>query len=95
MSTFDKLAGIDEGVTLTRRPLKTLDEAGGGKKVTTAATTDYGPTPPNTKLGTPNSAFRPMPSSQIGGAPPFPVKRRQVRTGKVASPRQPIPVRKE
>jgi len=95
MSNFDKLAGIDEGVTLTRRPLKTLDEAGGGKKVTTAATTDYGDKAPPTKLGTPNSAYRPMPKSPIGTAPAFPVKARQLRTGKTPSPRQPIPVRKE
>ena len=95
MSTFDKLAGISEGVTLTRRSLKTLDEAGGGAKSSTAATTDHGSTPPTTKLGTPNSAYRPMTKPKIGGAIEFPVKARQLRTGKTASPRQAVPVRKE
>lgn len=64
MSAFDQLAGIAEG--FTRRPLKTLGEAGGGTKVTTDAPTDYGPNPPNTKHGTPNSAYRPQPKQNYG-----------------------------
>jgi len=93
MSRFDEMAGLNEG--LTRRPLKTLAEFGGGKKSSTAATTDYGPTPPNTKLGSPNSAYRKPPRPKIGGATPFPTTKRQKRTGKVASAQQTIPVRTE
>ena len=64
MSNFDQMAGIAEG--FTRRYLKTLGEAGGGAKATPAATTDYGPTPPDTKYGTPNSAYRPQPKQAYG-----------------------------
>ncbi len=93
MSKFDELIGLSEG--LTRRPLKTLSEFGGGAKSSTAATTDYGPTPPKTKVS-PNSAYRKTPNPKIGGATPFPSTKRQKRTGgSPASPRQLIPVRTE
>lgn len=94
MSRFDKLIGLGEG--LTRRPLKTIAEFGGGAKSTTDAKTDYGAKPPKTKLGSPNSAYRKTPDPKIGGATPFPTTKRQKRTGgSPASPRQPIPVRTE
>jgi hypothetical protein len=64
MGIFDQLAGLEEGYT--RRHLKTLDEAGGAKKSSPAATTDYGPAPRNTVHGTPNSAFRPQPKQDYG-----------------------------
>jgi hypothetical protein len=93
MSRFDEMIGLSGG--LTRRPLKTLAEFGGGAKSSTAATTDYGPTPPKTKKGDPNSAYRKTPDPKIGGATPFPTTKRQKRTGTPASPRQLIPVRTE
>lgn len=92
MSRFDEMAGLTE--TLGRRPLKTLAEFGGGKKSSTAATTDYGPTPPSTKVS-PNSAYRKPPRPKIGGATPFPSSKRAKRTGTAASPQQTIPVRTE
>jgi hypothetical protein len=64
MSFFDQLAGLAEG--FTRRPLKTLDEAGGGTKSTPAATTDYGKTPRNFVHGSPNTAYRPQPKQDYG-----------------------------
>ncbi len=68
MSMFDHLAGITEGVmTLTRRPLKTLDEAGGGAKSTPDAGMDYGPGPDDERHGDPNSAYRPQPKPEYGG----------------------------
>lgn len=93
MSVFDEMVGLGEG--LTRRPLKTLAEFGGGKSSSTSAATDYGPTPPTTKLD-PNSAYRKPPRPKIGGATPFPSTKRQKRTGgSAASSQQTIPVRTE
>lgn len=63
MSAFDKLAGITEG--FTRRPLKTLGEAGGDVKSTNDATTDYGK-PPRETDEDPNSAYRPCPKPAYG-----------------------------
>jgi hypothetical protein len=65
MSAFDKLAGIAE--SYTRRPLKTLGEAGGDKKSTPAATMDYGSPPREFEHGSPNTAFRPCPKPAFGG----------------------------
>jgi hypothetical protein len=67
MSVFDKMAGISEGVALTRRPLKTLGEAGGAERSTTDATVDYGDPPGPERHGTPNSAYRPQPKQSYGG----------------------------
>jgi hypothetical protein len=64
MSAFDKLAGIAEGYT--RRPLKTLGEAGGDVKSTPAATTDYGKPPREFKHGSPNTAYRPNKAPAFG-----------------------------
>lgn len=64
MSRFDQLMGITEGYT--RRPLKTLDEAGGGKKSTPDATTDYRGKPRDFVHGTPNTAYRPNTKPAFG-----------------------------
>lgn len=64
MGIFDRMIGLQE--SLTRRPLKSLGEAGGDVKSTPAATTDYGKTPRNTVHGTPNSAYHPQPKQDYG-----------------------------
>lgn len=64
MSAFDKLAGIAEGYT--RRPLKTLGEAGGDVKSTPDATTDYGKPPREFIHGSPNTAYRPKKDPAFG-----------------------------
>lgn len=67
MSMFDHLAGISEGVvTLTRRPLKTIDEAGAGERSTPDAVMDYGSQPDEERHGSPNSAYRPQPKQDYG-----------------------------
>jgi hypothetical protein len=95
MSRFDELAGLSEGSTLERTPLKTIDEFGGGATSTTSADTDYGEKPPATKLGSPNSAYRPPTKPEIGKGQVFTVKKRQIRTGTPAASRQVTTTRKE
>ena len=63
MGTFDTLAGLG-GMELTRRPLLSLGE--GEDKSTDKAIKNYGDQPPTTKLGDPNSRYRPKPDPKYG-----------------------------
>ena len=88
MSIFDRMAGLAETDNLTRSPLKTISEAGGGVKADAAATTDYGSTPPPFKHGSPNTRFRPQPDQDYGSDATMggdsKIKARALRTGKPA-----------
>jgi len=80
MSVFDKLAGLNEGYT--RRPLKTLREAGGDVKSTTDATMDYGNPPREFVHGSPNSAYRSKKDAMFGDSSAPSPSAAALRTGK-------------
>ena len=88
-NSFDQMAGLDEdATTLTRSPLKTIAEAGGGVKADAKAGTDYGSTPPNFKHGDPNTRYREQPNQDYGSDDTMggdsKIKARALRTGKPA-----------
>lgn len=66
MSIFDQMAGLSEASDLTRRPLRTLGEAGGGERSTPDATLDYGDAPKD-MAPSPNTRYRPQPKQNYGG----------------------------
>jgi hypothetical protein len=85
MSVFDKLAGLSEASDLTRRPLRTLGEAGGAERSTPDTTMDHGPGPKDISPS-PNTRYRAQPKQAYGsdGTMKGKGKAAALRTGKPA-----------